>query len=145
MIKICKVLNCGKKHSAKGYCYSHYFKKHRKTKRYQKYLKKTKEIRKVWVQEWAKKNPIRLKDSRLKYEYGIGLKEYNELVINQNHKCAICQFNPLEIKRVLYVDHCHITNKVRALLCFHCNTGLGHFKDNIELLQKALDYLKKHK
>jgi len=41
----------------------------------------------------------------------------------------------------LVVDHNHNTNKVRGLLCNHCNRGLGHFRDNTETLLKAIDYL----
>lgn len=44
-------------------------------------------------------------------------------------------------KKSLSIDHNHQTGKVRGLLCHHCNVGLGHFKDNIELLNSALDYL----
>jgi lambda family phage minor tail protein L len=44
----------------------------------------------------------------------------------------------------LSVDHCHKTNTLRDLLCHQCNSGLGQFKDNIEILQKAIDYLHKH-
>ena len=39
------------------------------------------------------------------------------------------------------IDHCHSTNKVRGVLCTNCNTALGKFKDDIELLKKAINYL----
>lgn len=39
------------------------------------------------------------------------------------------------------IDHDHKTGIVRGLLCFSCNKGLGYFKDNIELLKKAIKYL----
>ena len=31
------------------------------------------------------------------------------------------------------------------MLCLPCNTGLGHFNDNIGDMQKAIDYLKRHR
>jgi len=42
---------------------------------------------------------------------------------------------------VLAVDHCHNTNKVRELLCSACNILLGKAKDNISILQSAINYL----
>lgn len=41
----------------------------------------------------------------------------------------------------LVVDHDHQTNKIRGMLCNHCNRGLGHFKDNPNLLEYARIYL----
>ena len=61
---------------------------------------------------------------------------------SKNNKCAICgrEFND---KLKAFVDHDHITNKVRGLLCTHCNTLLGMSKDSIEILNKAIEYLQK--
>lgn len=41
------------------------------------------------------------------------------------------------------LDHDHKTGKGRAWICDSCNTGLGRFKDDIELLESAIQYLKK--
>lgn len=46
-----------------------------------------------------------------------------------------------ELSRRLFVDHNHETKKVRGLLCTNCNAGLGMFKDSIEKLELAIDYL----
>ncbi len=77
------------------------------------------------------------KNKRLKRLYKIDLKEYDELVIKQKNKCSIC---PNEGN--LVVDHSHITGKIRGLLCSTCNVGLGMFKENIELLEASIRYLK---
>lgn len=58
----------------------------------------------------------------------------------QSGKCAICG-NPSTNKK-LYADHCHKKDLPRALLCITCNMALGGFKDDIRLLNKAIEYLK---
>ena len=57
----------------------------------------------------------------------------------QEGKCAIC-LRPMEKP---YVDHCHTTKQVRGLLCQQCNSGIGMFGDNIEIMLRAIEYLKK--
>jgi Recombination endonuclease VII len=42
----------------------------------------------------------------------------------------------------LVVDHCHLTGRVRGLLCArHCNLMLGHARDNTTVLARAIEYL----
>lgn len=83
-----------------------------------------------------------------KYKGLNGLDCYEKLLKEQNYVCAICkQKNTTtrngKIKRYA-IDHCHITNKVRGLLCGFCNAALGYYKDSIELHESAIIYLKKH-
>lgn len=63
----------------------------------------------------------------------------------QQNKCAICGTDASEFNKAFAVDHCHTTGKVRGLLCWHCNTSIGKFKDDVLLLQRAIDYLQIHK
>lgn len=72
------------------------------------------------------------------------LTEYDKLFLNQSGCCAVCKRHQEEFKRALAVDHCHITGKVRGLLCGGCNTCLGHVKDSIDLLNVLVSYLKEH-
>jgi len=66
------------------------------------------------------------------------------LLVAQGYKCAICGIDARELQRELSVDHSHDTDEVRGLLCGHCNIGLGNFRDDVELLSKAIEYLGKH-
>lgn len=54
--------------------------------------------------------------------------------------CCICS-NYFESDRKTFIDHDHVTGKVRGLLCPSCNTALGLFKDNISILKSAITYL----
>ncbi len=57
-------------------------------------------------------------------------------------ECPICMKRAIVgITTNLVKDHDHKTGKGREWICDSCNTGLGRFKDNIELLQKAKEYL----
>lgn len=42
----------------------------------------------------------------------------------------------------LHLDHCHRTGKVRGYLCYHCNQGVGFFRDSPENIDSAIDYLR---
>jgi len=44
--------------------------------------------------------------------------------------------------RNLNVDHDHETGKFRGTLCHGCNTGLGLFGEDPEVLMRAAQYLK---
>lgn len=110
-----------------------------------KYYEKNSEKRKKARQEWGYKNReyIFSKQSGISMQAGL----YNELLIKQDYKCAICK-NPETIMsrkrdkvKSLSIDHCHKTKKIRGLLCHKCNTSLGAFMDNIELLKNAIQYL----
>jgi hypothetical protein len=69
--------------------------------------------------------------------------EYAKLLVEQNNSCAICGIEATELKRELSVDHNHETNKIRGLLCHHCNIGLGNFRDSTTLLSVAIEYLER--
>ena len=73
--------------------------------------------------------------------YGITLEDYNALYTSQQGKCMICEEHEDTLKKRLYVDHCHTTDKVRGLLCQSCNTLIGFSYDDIRILDNAKAYL----
>ena len=83
---------------------------------------------------------------RSKYRRLINLsdKEYKEILESQNNQCAICGTDAEEFKTALNVDHNYKTQKIRGLLCTNCNMGLGHFKDSLSSLHRALMYIDKY-
>lgn len=100
------------------------------------------------IEERREKDRLRKKakyqtrrDTILKNRYGIMEFDYDLIAEQQGNVCAICGKPPTS-KR-LDLDHCHTTSKIRGLLCNNCNRGLGHFKDSLELLEKAKQYLAK--
>ena len=111
------------------------------------YYEKNKEQRAAYNKEYREENKeeiaIKKEEQRLKSKYGITSKEKNVLLQKQNNKCKICL---VEFSNVTpNIDHCHTTNKVRGILCGVCNRGLGFFKEDIEVLTKAIKYLEENK
>lgn len=79
----------------------------------------------------------------LKYKYGLSIERYEEMLVEQNGRCSICGYLFGQKKSDCYVDHCHTTMLVRGLLCQHCNSAIGHARDNPTVLRSAADYLLK--
>lgn len=82
------------------------------------------------------------REAHLRKNFGITSKEYAELAKKYKQGCWICGFTPKRSQRRLAVDHDHKTGRVRGLLCWNCNQGLGKFKDNVAYLLRAISYLK---
>jgi hypothetical protein len=80
----------------------------------------------------------------LKSKYKINLEIYEEMLIAQNYRCAICNTtDPGDYHQNFCVDHDHNTGKIRGLLCHNCNSALGNFHDNISTLTNAILYLQR--
>lgn len=78
---------------------------------------------------------------KLKYTLGISVKEFNEMIHQQNNKCKICNKELIHEKNKTHVDHNHLTGKVRGILCRHCNLVIGQAKDSVKILKSAIRYL----
>ena len=92
------------------------------------------------------RDPVAKRDGRLKATYGISQADFERMLEDQGYACAICAAKHGEKRgKVLHVDHCHATGRVRQLLCAACNTALGKMRDDTDRLRSAIAYLERHK
>jgi hypothetical protein len=78
---------------------------------------------------------------RLK-SYGLDEKSYSAISAHQGNCCAICKSKTNGNRKAdFHIDHDHVTNAVRGLLCFRCNAALGLLADDPSLLARAIEYL----
>jgi hypothetical protein len=97
--------------------------------------------------EWYHANTERAQSNtrawKLRTQYGLTEEQFSALLVSQGNKCAICsgEFGIGKCKPI--IDHNHGTGAVRGALCIGCNTSLGHFGDNEEGLQRAVNYLRR--
>ena len=99
---------------------------------------------------WGKNNPDKLRALSLKFKFKITPEEFDDKLAKQNNRCSLCDdlFCP---ENPPCMDHNHACCSgdrscgkcVRGLLCSTCNAGIGCLHDNVELLEKAIAYLKK--
>ncbi len=115
--------------------------------------KKKQEARAAQGEAWVSKrhryyeeNKDHYRDIFLRSKYGLSLAAYQDMLEGQQGGCSICGNKDSGAKgHPLYVDHDHKTGEIRALLCKNCNTGLGCFLDNPNILDVASSYLRKHR
>lgn len=117
----------------------------KKRLRYANLSVEEKEKMRAYAKKWREEKQEYTKDyhrrARLA-QYDLTPEEYEQMVIDQGETCALCGTDESGGRHgVWHVDHDHDTGTVRGLLCTRCNMGLGHFDDNIEKLQQAIDYL----
>lgn len=100
----------------------------------------------------VKRKKVQSRDSYLRRTYSISEDEYDQILEFQGGVCFIC--GPITgrngTSKNLSVDHDHACCNgpkscgrcVRAVLCSDCNRYvLGHLRDNIEALQRAIEVL----
>lgn len=101
---------------------------------------------------WQLRNPHKLptaaakrsydREHNLRKKYGIGHSQYEELLARQGGRCALCRGEkPRARFGRFHIDHCHVTDRIRGLLCAKCNLGLGCLGEDTALLFRAIDYL----
>ena len=103
-------------------------------------IKKKKQVNKEYLDR-LRANGV-LQEAQLRCVYNMTLLDYAKMYKEQGGCCAICGTPQRKLKKRLSVDHDHATDMVRGLLCLRCNVGLGCFEDNVEILSRAMSYLK---
>jgi hypothetical protein len=86
------------------------------------------------------------RDAQLKHHFGITLEQYNALLVLQNGVCRICKQGERQkiygAIKALAVDHCHLTNEIRGLLCSACNRAIGFLQDDPARADAIAKYLR---
>lgn len=142
----------GRRDGYQDYCIPHSRARNRAS-----HLRSSPEANRARSKKWREQNPVAYRANWIRNNlrrYGLTEQQYQNLFNLQNGRCAICEqelVNQLQHDRpfrgaahdnVSRVDHCHETGRVRGLLCFSCNVGLGKFQDDANLLSKAARYLR---
>lgn len=88
------------------------------------------------------------KDCRVKME-GVGVSRADKLKwlkkkpVNEPFECPICSKRTIAgITSKVVLEHDHRSGEVRGWVCDSCNTGIGRFKDDKELLKRAIKFIK---
>lgn len=63
------------------------------------------------------------------YKYGLTPEAFSALLTRQNGECACCGTDE-PLGKGWSVDHCHVSGKVRWILCNNCNAALGLIGEN---------------
>lgn len=85
------------------------------------------------------------RDVNLYRLYRLRLEDFEAMEKKQGGRCAVCDCGPVGGRgRKLHVDHDHETGIIRGLLCHGCNAAIGLFREDPDLMTKAIVYLKRH-
>ena len=98
--------------------------------------------RKKWLEntEASDRYKKRARERAKERRYGITQTEFDQMLIDQKNRCAICN-SKFKNSKSTHIDHCHDSSKVRGLLCGNCNLAIGQFNDNADLMENAIKYL----
>ncbi len=123
-----------------------------------------------YANAWRRRNPDKVRKYRATYDQKHPIKveeknfrtkvfflrkidltfdEFKAMLNEQKGLCAICgKEETLKHQsgtpRLLCIDHDHDTNVVRGLLCQKCNSAIGFFNDDSDIIMRAAEYLKKY-
>ena len=97
------------------------------------------------AKDWSEQNQEKTRETKRRYRYkkyyNTTIEEVEENLEAQSGKCCICE---KDITEKFHVDHDHDTGNARGLLCVSCNSALGKFNDDPEMLKRAAKYLERN-
>lgn len=100
--------------------------------------------RKMIRQQKYKRNREKSINDKLVRKFGLTYDEYKIKLESQNGVCSICGKSPEQNKKLLAVDHNHVTGKIRGILCSSCNICIGFIEKNNLDFNKIKEYLNQH-
>lgn len=110
---------------------------------------KSRDGRAQYLRAYRKAVPHLEKGRALRGSFGLSLEDYQRMHDAQGGRCAICDSPENETRngkvKMLAVDHCHETGKIRGLLCCPCNQAIGKLRDNSAIMRRAADYIDRHR
>jgi recombination endonuclease VII len=108
------------------------------------------DCRQRYVKDWSARRRNGEDTSRrlvpMVRSFGVLDATFELMLDRQNCACAICgiEFERKRPNKKINIDHDHNSGSVRGLLCTPCNLGIGAFRDDPALLNKAIAYLRKY-
>lgn len=92
-------------------------------------------VKEASLQKWCKKCVPDSKARIIMQRYGITIKKWQQMFLEQNGKCKLCD------EEAKVVDHNHKTGEVRSLLCYGCNLLVGLLERDKDWIQRAMRYV----
>ena len=121
--RICTMAECDRPVKCKGLCHRHY-------------QRKLRQNHPEWTIKYCEQQRLRI--------LGVTPDMFNLQFKKQHKRCAICKLKTHNGKG-WHADHDNVSGKFRGVLCSRCNTGLGMFLDDVELMQTAIQYIEQNK
>ena len=90
----------------------------------QYYIRNKDRYKQYRAQPHVKKRDEPIKRRHVLQRYGLTDADYEKMLATQEGCCAICKGDARN-RKYFDVDHDHITNRVRGLLCHVCNKYVG--------------------
>ena len=109
------------------------------------HYEKHKEVYKLRAKNWADANRPRRRQIVTAYQRGMSVDERETFLEERDFRCEVCGLSRDEsyllLKRDLCIDHCHLTEKNKGVLCILCNAAAGSCGDDPLRVFKLFEYL----